>query len=1467
LRFRGIVAASFRGYDSGAISSVSILRSTAPAIAGAPFGVGLVQPIPAEVIMRLVRPLAVLLLAAACVSLSASSQTVGASAAANRINRITAPIDEDNLVALPGNTHPLAQAQFDVGAAPASMATGRITLVFERSAAQQQALTQYLDDVQNPASPSFHKWLTPAQYGAAFGIGDSDLQTVESWLQGHGFKIEKVPQGRNVIQFSGTAGQVESAFHTSIHAFSVGGATHYANIGDPQIPAALAPVVANVGPLNNFHPKSQAVTGTRGHYDATTRRIEPNLTLFNGNTPILFVDPADAATIYDTPNTNLNANYTSGTTYDGTGVMLGILGDSNIPLGDVQNYRLAFLGETSSNVNLPTVIVEGEDPGVNGDAVEALLDLEVSGGIAPKAKVFFYTSADSDVAYGLNNAMVRAIDDNAVSVLSMSFGECEAFLGTGGNAFMLEEAQQAAAQGISWTVSAGDGGSAGCDNFDTESKAVYGLQVSGMASTPWTIAVGGTDFDVLPSSFATYANDSTSGSAPYYRTALKYIPENPWNDSTKVDTVLANNVSNGNIVAGSGGVSSIYGKPAFQTSLTPADNARDLPDVSLFASNGNKQAVWVICSDNVTDGDPSDTYTDCQTSGGQLENNTTFEGVGGTSASSPAFAGMLALVAQSQSGARLGQANTILYQLAKSKYATVFHDITVGNNSVPCANGSGNCGANGFLTGYNTGTGYDLATGLGSVDVNQLIQNWGSVALTPTTTTFSIDGSTAAYAGVHGATVTFNAGVNPTAATGAVAVIDTANVTSGGTTSGPQSNGQLSIALTSGAGTTTWNGLPGGTYTVSGRYTGDTSDASSTSTPISVTISAEASTTSLQVNGYDLSGNASPLTAIPYGHDVVADAQILGKAEGSSTEGVATGSVTYIDGSTTVGTATVRAAGNYATFPAPATPYVYAVGSHSLTAKYSGDPSFSASTSAAVAFTVVKATTSMTATEASASVNYNDASDAANVTITTPYNIGVAPTGTVTMTGNGTTVGTIASLTASVASGTSWVLAGAGAINGNLLAPGNNVVTLTYSGDANYASTSTTANIESTIGLGSFTIANSGNVSQVAGETGTTAITITPAGGFYSEISFSCASSGPVTCSATPLTVTGSAAVPGTVSISSALGAALGTYPVTVTGTDQTGKITASSSFNVTLTAVPANAGIALSNSGPITLTAGATNSAVPITVSATNGYVGIVNLTCVVTTNLSSPTSAPTCSAGGPVTVNSAQGTVSNLTVATTATTSAGTYSITVTGTDSTIATITANTQFTLTVNAAPAIALSDSGNITVSPGATSGNLSTISITPANGFTGQVNLTCAVTGSPTGASDLPTCNIAPSVNITGTKAVTATLIVSTTGATSSALDLPLKTFFLGGGGGVLALALFFGIPARRRAWRALFGVLALVVIAGAIGCGGGGGNGGGGGGGGNSGTTAGAYTITVTGTDAATGKVTSNVAVTLTVN
>lgn len=935
-----------------------------------------------------------------CLCFSALAQSV------DPANRITDRIDESSRITLAGNVHPMAQARFDNGAAPASTPTGRVSLVLQRSAAQQQALTQYLSDLQNPASPKYHSWLTPAQYGTQFGISDSDLATVEAWLRSQGFRIEKVPQARNVIQFSGTTGQLQAAFHTSVHRFLVNGEWHLANVSDPQIPAALAPAVAGVGPLNDFHPKPDVVRGPKATYSPSARRFQaqPDLTfpIGSANTPFLFAVPADIATIYDTPNSKLNANFTGSTTWDGTGVNIGIVGVSDLPMSDVQNYRTGFLGETSTTVNLPTQVIDGNDPGlVPGTATEAILDNEVAGGLAPGARIYYYAAAGTDLSDGLFNAILRAIDDNSVSVLSISFGACEASEGTSGNALILEAAEQAAAQGITMVASAGDGGSAGCDNFDTATAAQYGFAVSGLASTPYTIAVGGTDFDALSKSFTTYATSggqAMAGNAPYYRSALKYIPENPWNDSTTANVNLSQNVaandSNGatNIVAGGGGVSSIYSKPSFQTSLTPGDGQRDVPDVSLLAGRGFYQALWLLCSDSISDGS-STQYTDCQNTNGTFQNGTYFSGVGGTSAAAPAFAGIVALVSQAQGGARLGQADYVLYQLAKSK-PSVFHDVTTGNNSVPCASGSSNCGSNGFLAGYNAGVGYDLASGLGSIDATALINNWTSVTLGTSSTTLQINGSTAAYTGVHGANLTFNIGVTGSAGTptGVVAVTDDANLTAGGTASGPQSNAQFAIPLTAGSASSTYNGLPGGTYQITARYGGDSSFASSTSSPISVSISPEPSTTALAINAYDPStGKASSNSNIPYGYYVLADAGITGTAEGSSAQGIVTGNVQFLNGSTILGTSRVGS-GNQASWPPLNSAFAaLPAGSYNLIAKYSGDASYSAS-SATATFTIAKAATITTAGYAGSPVEYGNSEQIAADVLTNSY--GVAPTGT-----------------------------------------------------------------------------------------------------------------------------------------------------------------------------------------------------------------------------------------------------------------------------------------------------------------------------------------------------------------------------------------------------------------------------------------------------------------------------------------
>ncbi len=1295
--------------------------------------------------------------------------------------RITEAIDEAHRTTLSGNVHPFAVARYDKGEAAASTPTGSIQLVLRRSAVQQHALMQYLSDVQNPHSSSYHKWLTPGEFGARFGIGDADLETLETWLQRYGFKVERVSKSRNAIQFSGSFGQVESAFHTSIHIFQINDVSHFANVSDPQIPAALKAVVAGVGPLHDFRPTSQAQYGGKARFDTSSHRIKPELTLFNSTAePYLYVDPADAATIYDTPNATLNANYT-GTTYDGTGINIGIIGDSNITMTDVSNYRVAFLNETAANANLPTVVVDGVDPGINGDEAEALLDDEIAGGLAPKAKLYLYIAANSDLQTGIFDALVRALDDNEVSVLNLSFGACEAGLGTSGNTFVMEMMQQAAAQGISVTVSTGDNGSAGCDNPNGETEANYGLQVSGLASTPYAVAVGGTDYDVLPANFSTYATDSNngqedSGAPPYYRTALSYIPEEPWNDSTSSNGDLASNSpgllgGSTNIVGGSGGASSCispattgdistcgggYPKPAFQSTLTPSDGVRDIPDVSFLAANGLYQAVWVVCSDSVANNSATP-YTDCETDNGAFTSTTSFSGYGGTSAAAPTMAGVLALVAQ-KTGSRLGQADYVLYQLAQSKYSTVFHDVTEGNNSVYCASGSPNCGGNSFLTGYDAGTGYDQASGLGSIDVAQLVNNWASAGLTNTSTALSINGSTGPINVVHGTSLTFAASVSPNAATGSVGIVDDANETANGI----KNNGQTLISLTGGSGSTMYNGLPGGSYTVYGFYGGDSSDAASTSNGIPVTIAAEDSNIALNVGLYAVNNALVPVTnlgSVPYGAYEEIQATVQGAAEGANTQGIATGTITLADNGTPLVSNQPLNAGNSILYESsPTGGSTFAIGAHSVAASYTGDASFKAGTSAPVNFTIVKGPTSVDYLTNSTTISSQGSTQLYIYVGTT--SLGAYPTGTLTLTLNGAALTSFSSLNPGYGNNGAvgpWVIY---TLQANKLNPGANTITGTYSGDSNY-------------------LASTGNLT-------------------------------------------------------------------------------------ITMT----QAGFTLANSGAITVAGGATTgNTSKISITPTNGFTGLVNLTCAVTTSPSGATSAPTCSI--PSSLDIAAGSTlptATLTFTTTTSTTPGAYVVTVTGTDATTGKVTATTAVSATVTGTPtpgSFGLSGSGRITVAPGATTGNTATISVTPANGFTGQVNLACAVTTSITSPVDSPTCSLPTSVSISGTTAANATLTVATTAGTS-AMNKPNRFGLAGGAGAVFAAILIFGVPRRRR-WIPFALVLLALSVSWMAGCGGTSTSGGGGAG--STGTSAGAYTVTVTGTDAATGKITATTAVTVTVN
>ncbi|MGA2251014.1 Ig-like domain repeat protein [Terracidiphilus sp.] len=974
----------------------------------------------------------------------------GFAAQAQAVPQITSPVNDTELSTLTGNVHPLAQAAYDTGAVPANTATGRLILTLKRSAAQETALRQFLSDVQTKGNPSYHKWLTPAQFGQQFGVSDSDLAQVQTWLQSQGFTVDKVGAGRTAIEFSGTTGQVSTAFHTSLHTYAINGETHHANATNPRIPSALASVIAGVTRLNDFHPKSQAHLLGRAKYDAASRTVKPEWTIGSGSGAAYAMGPADFATQYD-----VTPLYGEG--LNGTGQTLGIINDSNIDLGIVQNYRALFgLDANPSQPNLPHIIIDGNDPGVTSDSTEAYLDVEMSGAVARLATVNLYIAADTDYDDGLDLAILRAVEDDTAPVLSLSFGTCEPAAGAGYLAYISSVWEQAAAQGQTVMVSTGDSGSAGCDNENNPFPASLGLQVNGLASTPWNIAVGGTDFyySDYATGGASMTQDWSATNSASLGSLLKPLPEQPWNDSNYgLDVFVAEGTS---IASGGGGQSTcavVNGplegqnpitseglciglggvpKPAWQSGPgVPADGVRDLPDLSLFAANGLNNSFFAICAEagDCVDSDPSS---------GTLY----YTGIGGTSAAAPAFAGIMALV--NERYGPQGQANTTLYPLA-AQFPAAFHDVTVGSNNVPCGSGSVGCKKDASGGGYSlqdwpATVGYDLASGLGSIDASVLLSDWSSVKFTGSSVAFSVSPTTI----THGATVnlatTVVASSGSTIPTGAVAV--TADTTL------PANKGQIEIPLDpTGSGEASVNTLPGGTYTLQGNYSGDVNFSSSQSAPVTVTVNPEAS--SLLTSAFYF--QTSPYTTFPlispvtYGTIVGIDVQVANAA--GTVDGIATGTVTVMDNGSAIATLPLNATG--ATVYSSGT---WALGSHSITFSYSGDPSYNATTTmkpqSPVTFMVGQGTASISLIANSSSLPIGG-TFVLQIAVS-GSDSGLSPTGTVTV--------TLGSLTKTVTLAPTFTSESIATATFTNLPAGNYPVSVTYSGNANWSGTSVTGN-------------------------------------------------------------------------------------------------------------------------------------------------------------------------------------------------------------------------------------------------------------------------------------------------------------------------------------------------------------------------------------------------------------------------
>jgi len=739
--------------------------------------------------------------------------------------RITTAIDNTSRATIPGSLSPRALAANDIGAVPASTKLQGITLVFSRTAAQQAALDALIAAQQNPTSPQYHQWLTPAQFGAQFGVADSDIAVTEAWLQQQGFTIDGVSNSRDRIHFSGTEAQVESAFATQLHYFKSGAETHFAPATALSVPAALASSVLAITNLSSFHPRS--------HVRLSAPVARPNFT--SGQTGSNFLDPNDVATIYD-----INAAYSAG--FTGAGQSIAIVGESAIVPSDITNFQAA-LGLTAK---LPTLVLmpgtgaSAINPQGDGDETESDLDLEYSGAIAKGATIYFvYTGSNTN--YNVFDALEYTVDNKVAPIISSSYGDCELDLGASNYSQLNGFLQQAATQGQTVIAAAGDDGSTDCYGDGSTSLTAaqeQSLAVDFPASSQYVTAMGGTEFPAADVAAGNTTYWTSNGTNDVLSSAKSYIPEQVWNDD-------AASASSGELSSGGGGVSIFTARPTWQTGVPgiAAGSFRLLPDISLAASPD--QPGYLYCSSDST----STGITGSCANGFRDANNLYLTVAGGTSFDAPIFAGMTAIINQAKGyGTGQGVVNPTLYSLASSPttYASAFHDITSGSNE--CLAGAGICTTAG-ASSYVATTGYDEASGLGSLDLYNLLNAWPSSstgALIKTSVTLTAASLTPSPSVSDSVTIT----VAPVLATGTV-TLTVDSVT------------QAPITLTAGTATYTFSSAVSGSHVIVATYSGNTLYAASTATLIITVSGGSATLTATNVTVAQGSSASSTLTLTP----------------------------------------------------------------------------------------------------------------------------------------------------------------------------------------------------------------------------------------------------------------------------------------------------------------------------------------------------------------------------------------------------------------------------------------------------------------------------------------------------------------------------------------------------------------------------------------------------------------------------
>jgi subtilase family serine protease len=719
--------------------------------------------------------------------------------------RIPALIDNTSRAALTGTRPPRANPASDAGEVPGSMPLQGISLAFSRTAAQQTALDTLVAAQQNPSSPLYHHWITPAQYAAQFGVADADIAAVESWLEQQGFTVDTVSHSRNRIYFSGTAAQVASAFEAPLHYYLTPATAaqpavkHFAPSADLTIPSALASSVLSIGNLTDFRPHS--------HLKLQPAQARPFYTV--QGTQAYLLTPPDVETIYNVkPVINQGIN--------GAGQTIAIVGQSAVVLSDVTTFQtLIGLPAKAPGINL--VPGTGSSAIVAGDETEADLDLEYSSSLAPGATVNFYYTGNNQ-NFGALDALQYVVDNDLAPIISNSFGDCEFDTGASNiNEFDSLVLEQAAVQGETVLSSAGDDGSTDCAEDTNLSFAQQtALAVDYPASSPFVTGMGGTEFpvaDVTPPNSTFWA---PAGSSDVISTALTYIPEQVWNDDA-ADVAAGVPKGTNPLSSGGGGISLYEPRPTYQANVPgiPAGSTRLVPDISLAASPDFPG--YLFCTSDKSDFGPGQTATCVDGFFYQaVGNNLDYAIAGGTSFDAPIFSGMLALINQAK-GYPTGQGviNPTLYSLASNAttYASAFHDITSGGNQ--CLAGTTFCGTGEQTSEFAAGTGYDEASGLGSIDFNNLLTAWptGTGTTPPVITTAAFALSATSVTVASGGTTTGTITITP-----ANGYTGTVNLTLSGTLlDGCVTISPLSVAVT-------------GTAPVTASYTADTSSSACTAT-------------------------------------------------------------------------------------------------------------------------------------------------------------------------------------------------------------------------------------------------------------------------------------------------------------------------------------------------------------------------------------------------------------------------------------------------------------------------------------------------------------------------------------------------------------------------------------------------------------------------------------------------------------